>query len=465
MNIIKFYNREKELDILDRVKKPYLAIIYGRRRIGKTTLILHHLRDKEFLYFFVNPRKSESLLLREFTQLLKEKNVIEEFVRPKNWEEFFKIIFERYEGVVVFDEFQWFERIDKSIPFILQRYWDMYKKPNIVISGSIIGMIKDIFTEEGSPLFKRGDIIIKLKPFDAKTCFQILDDLGIEDLERKFEFYLLFGGVPYYYRFMERYDIMNIEDCIKVLVLDENAPLRNEVEEIMKEAFRGEYRTYLSILFAIAEGKTKIEEITGYSDIKPTSLMPYLYDLIDLLGLVEKQRIGFKKKYIYEINDFFHRFWLRYVYKYSNELIFNQELVFEIIKKDISNFFGINFERFVREFVKEYFKEFPRVMKYIGFFRSKGKRKVFDMDILALNDQTREILFVECKWQNGVNAKKICKELVEKSQYVQWYNETRREKFAIFAKSFTKKISKFDGKEVFCFDLEDIVTCRSFSTF
>ncbi len=457
MQIIKFYNREKELSLLEKVKKPFFCIIYGRRRVGKTSLVLNFLKDKDFVYFFVNPKKSENMLLEEFTQILLEKGVIKEYFRPKNWEEFFKLLFENYQKFVIFDEFQWFLDVNKSVPYILQKYWDIsLKKPSIILTGSIIGMVKDLFEKEGAPFFKRADVKIKLKPFEIHTVFEILNDLKIENIEEKFKLYLLFGGLPYYYSLLRKYSIRNVEEAIKNLVLSEHAPLRNEVEEILVEAFKREYKTYLSILFAIAEGKTKIEEIASYAKIKPTSLMPYIYDLMNHLELIEKQRIGFKKKHVYEICDFFHRFWLRYVYKYSTILEYDEEAVFARVKKDLNSFFGKNFEIFVRELIRKYFSlKFEKVMKYIGFRRVREERKVFDIDILALNEHTKQILFAECKWQDNVNALKICKELANKASYVDWHNEQRREYFAIFAKSFSKKIDEYKGRKVFCYDLND----------
>ncbi len=454
MNIIKFYNREKELELLERVEKPFFAIIYGRRRIGKTTLALKFVQDKDFIYFFVNPKKPENLLLEEFTGILKEKLNLPEYVRPTNWEEFFELLFKNYNGYVIFDEFQWFLEINKEVPFILQKYWDIHKGVSIILTGSIIGMIKKLFIEENSPLFKRADITINLREFDIKTVFEILNDIGIKNLEEKFEFYLLFGGVPYYYHLLKKYRINTIDDAIKILVLDENAHLRNEVEEVMIEAFKREYKTYLAILYAIAEGKTKLAEIASCAGIKTTSLMPYIYDLMNLLGIIEKQRTGLGKKHIYLVKDKFHNFWLRYIYKYSCTL--DKEKLFEKIKADINNFFGWSFEVTVRENITKIFPYFKTYIKYYGHFRKRGKREVFDIDILAYDSQTKGILFAECKWQERVNAKKIAKELAEKAQYVRWHNNERNESFAIFAKNFNKKIDEFDGKKVYCFDLKDL---------
>jgi len=79
-----------------------------------------------------------------------------------------------------------------------------------------------------------------------------------------------------------------------------------------------------------------------------------------------------------------------------------------------------------------------------------------EIDIVALNEDSKEILFCECKWKDNVNVEKIIKELIEKSKFVPWNNEERKEYFAVFAKSFKKKISSFEGKKVYCFDLKDI---------
>jgi len=93
-----------------------------------TTLALKFCENKDYLYFFVNPKKTEMLLIEEFLELLKTKVKIEEYVKPKNWEEFFALLFEKYNGIVIFDEFQWFLDINQQVPFILQKYIDKKKE-------------------------------------------------------------------------------------------------------------------------------------------------------------------------------------------------------------------------------------------------------------------------------------------------------------------------------------------------
>lgn len=450
MEIIKFYNRESELGLLEKVKKPFFCILYGRRRIGKTTLALQFLKDRDYLYFFVNPKKPEALLLQEYTVSLREKLNLPDYVRPNTWDEFFKLLFENYNGFVVFDEFQWFLEINKEVPFALQKHWDLNKSCSVILTGSVTGMIKKLFAEHGSPLFKRADVKIELKEFDFKTVLQMLKDSGVKDFEEQFRFYLLFGGTPYYYRLIQKYRVKTVEDAIKSLVISENAPLKKEVEEVMAEAFKRDYRTYLSILYAIAEGKTKLGEIAGNAGIKATSIMPYLYDLMNLMDLVEKQRLGFKKKHVYLIKDRFHGFWLRYMHKYAGTL--GENAFYEKITTDLNSFFGWSFEATAKELAAMHFSDkFTQYMKYIGYSRKAGKREPFDIDLMALNEKTKEILFCECKWKEKVNAEKVLAQLKEKAQFVEWHNGKRKESYAIFAKSFSKK-----AQGAHCFELKDL---------
>jgi len=79
-----------------------------------------------------------------------------------------------------------------------------------------------------------------------------------------------------------------------------------------------------------------------------------------------------------------------------------------------------------------------------------------EIDIVALNERSKEIVFCECKWKENVNSERILEELKEKSMHVDWYKNERKEYYAIFAKSFERKIKE---KNVFLFDLNDIEKC------
>jgi AAA+ ATPase superfamily predicted ATPase len=455
MDKIKFYNRENELNLLERVKKPFFAIIYGRRRVGKTTLALKFCENKDFLYFFVNPKKSEAQLIDEYFNLLRVKLNLEEYIRPKNWEEFFNILFERYGGVVIFDEFQWFLEINPQVPFILQKYLDVKKKLTVIILGSVVGMMKKLFAEEASPLFKRADVVIKLEPFDFKTVFKILDEVGIKDMEEKLKFYMVFGGIPHYYSLISAYGIKNFSDAIKSLILEINAPLKNEVEEIFRESFGKDYRTHFSILFAIGSGETKLEKISSLSSIKQTSIMPYIYDLKDLVEVIEERKYFGKKKKYYVLKDNFFKFWFRYIYKNWGLLTIDWRKVFEEIENDMNNYFGLLFEDFAREFLMELLRagkfSFTKIEKFVGYFRENGKRKKFEIDIACFDEKTDELTFFEVKWKEikTEEAESILEEMKRATKFIE-----KRKAFGLIAKKVENK-EKLRSEGYKIFDLED----------
>jgi len=456
MNVIKFYNREDELNLLKRVRKPFIAIIYGRRRVGKTTLALKFCEKKDFLYFFVNPKKTEALLIDEFLELLKTKVKVEEYVKPKNWEDFFALIFDKYRGTVIFDEFQWFLNINPQVPFILQKYIDTKKNLNIIILGSVIGMMKKLFEEEGSPLFKRADVVLKLEPFDFKTIFKLLDEAGIRDTEEKLKFYLVFGGIPHYYALILSYKIKDLEDAISTLILQPNAPLRNEVEDIFKESFGKDYKTHFSVLLAIGLGKTKVEEISSFASIQKTSLMPYIYDLRDLLEVIEERMFYSKKRKYYALKDNFFKFWFRYVYKNWGILMIDWKKVLEEIKNDINNYFGVVFEDFAREFLIEKLKEkeisFSKIEKFVGYYREGKERKKFEIDIACSDEKRNEVTFFEVKWKKikRDEAEKILKEMETKTASIE-----KKKRYGIIAKRVENKES-FRKRGYKIFDLEEV---------
>ena len=149
------------------------------------------------------------------------------------------------------------------------------------------------------------------------------------------------------------------------------------------------------------------------------------------------------------LKDNFFDFWLRFVYPNKQELEENKTyIVLERIKKDINSYLGRKFEAFVMELLPEIGISYTKLGKW--WHRDK------EIDIIALNEPRKEIFFAECKWQEKVNAEKVCRELLDKSSYVQWYNDERKENFVIFAKSFSKRLKEFEDRKVFCFDLRDL---------
>ncbi len=462
----RFIDRKDELAYLNSEYAAggfkFISVI-GRRRVGKTRLIEEFIKNKKkSLYFFVQELNDMELRLSLAEILHKEFN--SSFLGTPSWNDIFEDIFkisEKSRTTIIFDEFQRFLGINKSVPSILQGYIDKYAKKSmlfLVVMGSSIGMMHRLF-DHTSALYGRrtGQLNIQpLHPFYLKEWFP-----AAASAKELIEIYAVFGGTPKYLESVN--PKQTILENIKNNILSKKSILYNEPEILIKTELPNS-ATYFNILKLIAEGKTTPSEIAGFLSIKQTSLSYFLNVLeIDMelikrdVAVTEKKQGS--KKALYKMNDNFFKFWFRYVYPYKSAIeMDNIDSLIEKIRNEINSFVGVSFEDVCKSTLLKLSKtsalpfKFSRMGSWWGFYRDGGLRKELEIDIVALNESAKDIMFSECKWQDKVDAKKILAELKEKSKYVQWNNESRSEHYAVFAKSFKEKIKE---PNILLFDMSD----------
>jgi len=200
-------------------------------------------------------------------------------------------------------------------------------------------------------------------------------------------------------------------------------------------------------------------EIANLARIEAKDLPKYIknlqkIDIIEKINLITERK---PKKTLYMIKDNFIKLWFRFVYPNKSELEENDiDEVLAEIRKNFSQYVGKCFEKFCFNMLREeYIKifKFTKIGKQWGKFKGEKGKNTYEIDMVALNDKTVQILFAECKWRNNVNASKLLQELKEKANYVEWHKNERKEYYAIFAKSFKNRVKE---RNVFCFDLNDI---------
>ncbi|MBI5036941.1 ATP-binding protein, partial [Candidatus Micrarchaeota archaeon] len=303
---MNFINRENELRQLEEyheLSKKRLATIAisGLRRVGKTTLINEFMKNKKAVYFFVYESKTSTELLAEFTQELKNAKIVTELETLPSWHDFFRVLFERCKNrAIVFDEFQNFYAVDKTAYSIMQKNIDEHKETpmNLIVLGSLIGLFKKVFEDKKQPLYGRINAKINLKPFTLKNSAKAMQHLGCADPEKMLKTYALFGGYPKYYAAIEQFELANknILQTIEYLFIQENAPLENEVLDILKQEFGKRSPLYYSILHAIATGKTKLNEIAAHCGSKESSITRHLLELEEKFELITSLKpLGNKK--------------------------------------------------------------------------------------------------------------------------------------------------------------------------
>jgi len=431
-------------------------VIYGRRRIGKTELIKNFMKNKPHIYLLCDKKGTERNAVRfkkKVSQFLNEP-----VIATSDWEEIFEYLADKVQDkkiVICLDEFSYLVERDDAIPSIFQVIVDellMDKDIMLILCGSSIMMMEKGVLSQRSPLYGRKTAHIKLGEVDFSFFSQFFP---LNSIEKNIEFYSVLGGVPFY---LEKFqDKKTTVENINEQILSKRGRLYEEVDFLLKEELR-EPAVYKSILEAIASGKTRLVDIANKSGIKAQDMDRYLKVLINL-GIIRREvpvtEIKSKKS-IYVFDDNFFNFWFLFCEPNKSDLEIEElENITPALNSKIQPYFGKRFEELARKNILRKIDVFPftKIGRWWGHHRVKGVRKEIEIDIVALNDQTKEILFAECKWSEKVNAKNICKELKEKSRYVPWNHDRRRESFAIFAKSFSRKIDEFEEREVHCFDL------------
>lgn len=445
--IIQFKDRTKERRELDEVlnsKTFEFIVIYGRRRIGKTELILKATENKKRIYYLAigarNLERFYNICIGHYPQVSKLK---------MDWEVLFDFLKDNAETVVI-DEFQNMIQEDANILNIFQSVTDTILKDSslkLFLLGSSISVMTSKVLDHKSPLYGRKTGSLELK---SVSFFDLKEFFPKADMEELVEIYGFADGVPYYLVRIDRSFWLWLKDEIE----KERGFLKDEVDFLMRYEFE-DVSTYKLILEAIAHQKTKLNEIKNYMNVKRTDISPYLRNLIEV-GMIKREvpitenvrsRLG-----RYYISDNFLKFWFRYIYPNVSSI---EEGIFDIdiIKGDYNRYLGYIFEDVVKQFL---IKERDKIFKFSKI--GKWWHKEREIDIVALNESTEEIMFIECKWQD-LSAKQVDKilvELKEKSKFVRWNNDTRKEQFAIIVKHIKNKDKdKLRKKGVLVFDLAD----------
>ena len=439
---MKFINRALELEFLENKHgsdQAELIVLYGRRRIGKTELITHFLKDKKSMYFLGRLESREDTIKRINHLLASHFRDFDVVARPlSDWDQVFDYIAVKSKTektVFVFDEFPFLVDKFPELPSVLQDKWDSTLKASKVmlfLSGSSVGMMEKHALSYKSPLYGRRTGQWFLRKLEPKYLASFFPDYSVEDL---LLVYSSLDTIPGYLVQFNRN--INVWENIKSRVLSKGEFLYEEVEILLREELR-DPSNYMSILASIAGGLTTFSEIHSQTGLDRSMLSKYL-SVLEKLAIVGKSvpvTEGYKKKLkargaLYSLKDNFFDFWFRFVYPNFSQLETGQTReVLSSIRRDVNPFLGRKFEAFIAESFHLFFPNLP----VVGRWWQKGE----EIDVVALNDKTGEILFCECKWQNNVDGSRLLRNLKEKAEHVSWRERGRVEHYCIFAKSFSR---------------------------
>ncbi len=413
---MKFIGRKREMEKLESEysRDSSFVVIYGRRRVGKTTLIKEFLKDKTAFYFLATEEiESQSMKRLAGVVARTTKNRLLQNATFTDWLDLFQVIAD-YEPekkkVFVIDEFPYLVKTNSAFPSILQNAWDEVlkdKKVMLILSGSLIGMMQKHALSYDSPLYGRRTSQMRLAPLLFTDIYAVQSLLFTESVEQ----YAVTGGVPKYLEFFE--DGRELTEQIKDAVLSKNGFLYEEPFFLLKSESMTAVN-YFSIIKAIADGNHKIGKIAGVLGIESSKLTPYLSTLSDL-GFVEKRTPVTEKnpeksrKGLYFIADNFIRFWFKYVYPYKGELeLDNMQIVLEEMKKDFeTKFVAFAYEDICKDIFANLCKRgvIDFVPSRIGAYWLNDYTGDTEIDVMAVDNQNKRIFAGECKYhRNPVDA-------------------------------------------------------------
>lgn len=399
---MKFYDREQEIGILRKnweqsANRSLFTVLMGRRRIGKTALLMKVEAEQNMLYLYVS-KDNEHVLVEKFLKAAEQVLGLHIYGKLENFAQFFEQLLDfgrTHHFTLVFDEFQNFLKVNPAIPSHIQSVWDRYheeSKVNLVACGSIYSMMHRIFDHDDEPLYGRKDCEIRLKPFRVSVMKEILHDYNPDyTSEDLLCLYMLTGGVAKYVAQLMDAGATTRDGMLK-WVTGIGSPFLSEGREMIMSEFGKDYANYLSILQLIAGGMTtqnQIDTIIG----KNTGT--YLKNLDEDYSYVSKLHPLFSKpggrNVKWCIEDCFLRFWFRFVL--PNQALVEMErndLLLEIVLRDYNDYTGAVLEQYFRQKISEE----DRVTRVGRYWDRKGLNEI---DIIALNEIDKTALVAEVK--------------------------------------------------------------------
>lgn len=451
-----FVGRDTELKQLDRMyaKKGFqMAVVYGRRRVGKTTLIDAFAKGKPTLYFTAQQRSSLQNLVQFSRTVYAFFGMPEDSGSFPDWRSAFSFIAAMAERrgdapfLFVFDEFPYAAETEPSLPSVLQIAIDHeFKKTNvrIILCGSNEGFMESEVLGRKSPLYGRRTMQLKVKPFDCFDAALMLPGLTPEQCVA---YYATFGGTPYY---LAQVDVSaSYEENVAELMFSTSGILYEEPLMLLRQELR-EPALYNSILDAIGSGETSPKRIAERAGVHATSISKYLKTLVDL-GIVNRE-VSFgenpdtSRKALYALADPFFAYWYAFVSRNVGAIEAGAGAAAaqgNAFGQALSTYVGKQFETVCMQWVvrKNLAGELPFLASSFGRWWGTDPRDKTetDIDLIAADRQSRSILLGECKWRNSFDESKAIEALERRAPLVKGFS---RRSYCLFTKNVPSEMTR-----------------------
>ena len=442
---MKFVDRIGETarlrDALSR-EKSSLVVVYGRRRLGKSTLIKRVLSDRD-VYFIADRSEGQhqrTLLAKVIAQVFSD---FDKLTYP-DWESMFRAVNYRADKrfTLCLDEFPYLVEQSPELPSVLQKIVDEKQlKYNLVLCGSSQNMMYGLFLDSTAPLYGRADEIMRLAPIRLPY---IQEALGL-DATAAIEEYSVWGGVPRYWELRESRS--SLYDAMWHNILSGNGALFEEPIKLFQDDVKDIVKTS-TIMSYIGTGANRLSEIAGRCDEPATNLSRPLKKLIDL-GFLEKD-IPFgideknAKKSLYKIADPFMAFYYQFVVPNRSFIELNRRLpIDQALNTHFSEYVSMQWEKMCRDAVTGNLVNgvvYGKAKRWWSSVLNEAKKaEQVEFDVVAESIDKKYLLVGECKWTTQENGKQLTAELLRKAKLLPFAND-----YTIVPMLFLKSVPKDD---------------------
>ena len=432
-----FIGRERELTAL---KEWYdkdgigMMVIYGRRRIGKSTLITKFAKGKRTIFYTatkIGKNRNLELFSKQVVDLLMPGLGEVRFPATEAVFDFIDKNMGSEKIVLVIDELPYWAERDEALLSVLQKYMDTVwndKNLKIILCGSALSFMEKKVLSEKSPLFGRRDSQMKLDAFDYLDSAKFVPDYSNED---KAICYGITGGIAKYLSMIDPAKSMD-ENIIR-LFFRTDGYLYDETRNLLTQEF-SDIAIVNNIVEQIASGENTLNTIAGKIGEKESTIL-YSLDKLISVGLVEKKRCiteeKNKKKTQYVLKDFMFKFWYEFIPKATSVIEMGQgELYYQkVVKPALHSFMGAVFEEMCRYYtlkqgiMGEYGCFITSVGTWWGVENITDQNGNFraqsaDIDVVALSETDKKAVVGECKFKNEKIDKGIYDTLIRRGKVI-----------------------------------------------
>ena len=417
---MEFVDRQKEIGRIQKAlkrEKPQFIVIYGRRRIGKSTLIKKTMDFNRGDIYYLADKTSEPSQRQLLSTTIDMSIEGFSMANYPNWEALLLSLNRATDHriTVCLDEFPYLVKSCPALPSILQRLLDSKTlKYDLIICGSSQQMMQGYALDSTEPLYGRADEIIKMKPIPPAFVSQALGC----DATQAVKEYAVWGGVPRYWELRNNYG--SLYDAIEQLLLAPDGTLYDEPSRLLQDEMRDTVQAS-SILSFIGNGANKLSEIASRAEKQATDITPQLSRLREL-GFVNKE-IPFgesekkSKKGLYHIADPLLRFHYRYVLPYRSLIeLDNSQAILDVFAKEENSYVSQAWEELCRNYVSGHGVDgvmFQMASRWWGsyFNEEKNQHLPVELDVVAESFDGKHLFIGECKWQEQIDAQEELRRL------------------------------------------------------